>query len=62
MIVQTLRLENAFEIFLFFSLLQINMFFIFSEHFDVLMLKIIFKILKFDFDGKPLPSGQISVI
>jgi len=38
------------------------MFFIFSEHFDVLMLKIIFKILKFDFDGKPLPSGQISVI
>jgi hypothetical protein len=29
--------------FLFFYLLQINMFLVFSNHFDALMLKIIFK-------------------
>jgi hypothetical protein len=31
-----------FEIFLFFSLLQINIFFMFLDHFDALMLKLIF--------------------
>jgi hypothetical protein len=33
---------KKFEIFLFFSLLQINIFLVFSNHFDVLMSKIIF--------------------
>jgi len=37
-------LLKIFEIFLFFSLLQINIFFfMFSDHFDVLMSKMIFK-------------------
>jgi hypothetical protein len=38
--------KNVFEkikYFLFFSLLQINIFLVFSDHFDVLMSKIIFK-------------------
>jgi len=33
---------KKFENFLFFYLLQINMFLVFSNHFDVLMSKIIF--------------------
>jgi len=42
----TLYFGNIFEknyIFLFFYLLQINIFFIFSYYFDMLMSKIIFK-------------------
>jgi len=41
-----LRLKNAFEkklIFLFFSLLQIDIFLVFSDHFDALISKIILK-------------------
>jgi hypothetical protein len=36
-------LKKKLKIFYFFSLLQINMFLIFLNHFDVFMLKIIFK-------------------
>jgi hypothetical protein len=35
-------LSKKFEIFLFFSLLQINIFLVFSDHFDTPMSKMIF--------------------
>jgi len=42
---------KKFKFFLFFYLLQINIFLVFSNHFDVLMSKIIFKKLKkYDFN------------
>jgi len=44
-----LRFKNIFlknKFYLFFSLLQINIFFVFLDYFDALMSKIIFKKIK----------------